>query len=171
MGGIYPGLAWISTADVSVSNTVTETSLLGSGVGSRVIGASEIHPGRVIWFKIAGTIQSILTPTLRIRGKLGSTLVIDTTTATLVVITGTNQFEIEGWITCRTEGATGTIFSQGWLVYHSGLSGFNRIQGLNTTTTTLDTTVSQTLDVTAQWGTISVSNIITQTNAYMDILH
>lgn len=42
---------------------------------------------------------------------------------------------------------------------------------VNTAAVTIDTTATQVVDVTAQWGTASASNTITATNAYIEILN
>ena len=169
----YNGSAWIpvgsgtvfvQTASSTVANTITETTLVTTGAGSVILPAGFFVAGRTINFKMYGTIASVLTPTLRIKAKLGAVVVIDTTAATLLTITGTNLFTTEGKITCRTTGATGTVFGQGLALYYTGVSGLAGISSPNTATSTIDTTVAQTLDITVQWGTASASNTITSTN-------
>ena len=163
------GSVFVQTASATVANTVTETSSIGTGTGSVILPANFFTIGKTITFQMYGTIATILTPTLRIKAKLGTVVVIDTTAATLSTITGTNSYSTEGMITCRTIGATGTVFGQGLALYYTGITGLAGFSSPNTVTSTIDTTVAQTLDVTITWGTASASNTITSTNFVLDV--
>ena len=163
------GAIFSATASVTVANTVTETSIVGTGVGSVTLPANFLAAGKTLRFKMFGTIGSVLTPTARIKIKIGSVVVIDTTALALLVITGTNIFETEAMITCRTAGASGTVFGQGLVFYYTSSTGLSGIATPNTTTSTIDTTASQTLDVTFTWGTASASNTITCTNTLIKV--
>ena len=163
------GSVFVQTASATVANTVTETSSIGTGTGSLVLPANFFTVGKTLTFQMFGTIATTLTPTIRLKAKLGAVVIIDTTAATLSTITGTNSYSTEAMITCRTTGATGTVFGQGLAFYYTGVTGLAGFSSPNTATSIIDTTVTQTLDITITWGTASASNTITSTNFVLDV--
>lgn len=160
-----------ATASATVANTTTETSILGTGVGTKTLPANFFVAGKTLRVVVKGHIADTGTPTLRIRCKLGSTTIVDTGAQTLLAITGTRGFEAEFLLTCRTTGASGTVFGQGDFQYNSAAVTGNVIDAPNTAATTVDTTASQAVDVTATWGTASASNTITGTNVTIEVLN
>ena len=163
------GSVFVQTASATVASSTTETTIIGTGTGSLTLPANYFTAGKTITFQMYGTIGSILTPTLRIKAKLGTVTLIDTTAATLTTITGTNLFSTEGMITCRSTGATGAFIGQGLALYYTGVSGLAGIASPSTATSAVDTTVAQTFDITVTWGTSSASNTITSTNFVVDV--
>jgi hypothetical protein len=164
------GSVFVVTSSATVASTTTETTIIGSGTGSLVLPVNFFTVGKTLKFYLYGTIATILTPTIRIKAKLGSVIILDTAVDTLSTITGTNLFTTEGIITCRTTGATGTVFGQGLTLYYTGTTGLSGLASPNTTTSTIDTTATQTLDITVTWGTASASNTITGTNFVLNCL-
>ena len=160
-----------ATASATVANTVTETSILGTGVGTKTLPTNFWIAGKTIRVVVKGHIASTGTPTLRIQCKLDAVSIVDTGAQTLVAITGTRGFEFECLITCRTTGAGGTVFGQGDFQYNSAVTTGNIIDAPDTATVAVDTTGSDTLDVTATWGTASASNTITGTNVTIEVLN
>ena len=169
MDNYASGSLFNATASTTVANTTIETTIFPSGTGTKTLDANFLAVAKTVEIELWGTIASTGTPTLRIKFKLGSTIVIDTTAATLSTITGTNIWRATATIDCRTAGGSGTVFGQGMVSYHTGASGLAGIASPNTTTSTIDTTTTQVIDVTAQWGTASASNTITCTNAKIRI--
>lgn len=158
------GAIFNSTASATVANSIVETTLIGTGTGSLTLPVNFLAVAKAIEIEAWGTIASILTPTLRLRIKLGSVTVIDTTAVTLLTITGTNLWNTRAVIDCRTTGATGTVFGQGMGMYYTSATGLAGIASPNTTTSTVDTTATQVIDMTVLWGSASASNTITCTN-------
>jgi hypothetical protein len=111
-----------------------------------------------------GTIGSTATPTLQIRAKFGAVTFCSTNAVALSAITGTNLWQASIYLTVRTVGGAGTLFSQGLFNYFTGASTQISVQMLNTTTSAIDTTIANTLDVSAQWGTTDPLNTISCTN-------
>jgi hypothetical protein len=178
-----PGVIFVQTADGGPSNTVNETSLFGTGVGTRTLPANFFVAGKTVrvfmkgYMNTAGSSPGNLT----VRVKYGSTLLGTTTTAALV--TGANEFEwtIDTTITCRTTGASGTVSMQGtfqhnrssstpvWTVHAIGNGTFAHA---NTSAVTIDTTAASEIEATAQFSaTGSGTNRITSTVAYLEILN
>lgn len=151
------------TASVTVANTASELTLVGSGYGSLTLPANFFITGKTIKVTVSGVRSATAAPTIQIKVKLGSTTVLDSTAVTSG--NQTNQaFVIQGWITCRSAGGSGTVFCQG--VYSE--VGNAQFGMANTGTQTIDTTTTQTVNVTVQWGTASSSNTITATNLILE---
>jgi len=108
----FPRLLFTQTATGTVANTTTETALTSTGVGSLTLPAAYFIAGKTLKLEARGIHSAVSSPTLRIKVKLGSTVVLDTTAITTK--NDTNEaIIIEAMITCRTTGASGTIFAQG----------------------------------------------------------
>lgn len=164
-------LLFAATADATVTNTVTETSIVGSGTGSLTLPANFFTAGRTVRVLVRGKYSDAAVPgTLTIKVKLGSTVIL-TTGAQTPTGTLTNEgFSVTGLITCRTTGATGTVYGQGDTVTHSAATTHAEWEMTNTGTQTVDTTGTLAVDVTATWGTADASNSITGTNALVEAL-
>lgn len=148
------------TQTVTVGNTVTETTLVGTGQGSVTLPANFFFVGKSIRCKMLGYHSSTANPTITIRFKLGGSTVA---TATGSSGNGSNDaFAIEFYITCRSIGGTGTIFGQGqYAELHTG----GLVAGMATTaTTTIDTTGTLAANITVEWGTAAAGNTISATN-------
>lgn len=163
------GALFNATASATVANTVTETSLIGTGTGTLTLDANLLAVAKSIEIEAWGTIATLVTPTLRLKVKLGATIIIDTTAVTLLSITGTNLWNTKAVIDCRTAGASGTVMGQGMALYYTSTTGLAGISSPNTTTSTINTTTTQVIDMTATWGTASASNTITCTNIKVSI--
>lgn len=166
-----PGVLFTQTADSTVENTTTEGTIVGTGVGTTTLPADYFVIGKSFRIKVMGHIASTGTPTLQLKVKLGAVEVIDTGAVALGAITGTRLFILEAFITCRTIGATGTVQGQGNFVYYSASGQVEGIDDANTGTSTVDTTGSLAIDVTADWGTANAANIITSTNLVIEALN
>lgn len=147
------------TATVTVDNTTTETTLIGSGAGSLTIQPSEWVAGATYRIKVHGILgtDAVSPGTTNFRLKLGST----TIATTGGIFQGTNisgrNFEITTEFVCRTTGATGTVMTMGF--YQDRNSAGNRMDDSGSgTPTTIDMTASQTLDFTLEWSQAAAGN-------------
>ena len=141
----------------TVTNTTTETDILGSGVGTLSIPANGFQVGDAFHAKIGGTISAQNGDIITIRVKNGAT-VLATTGAISLQATTALAWEIEIDFTIRTIGATGQVFTNGNFAYNrntGSLEGF-----VFSDTQTIDTTVASTLMVTAEWGQAKTQDII-----------
>lgn len=165
------GVLFIQTSSVTVANTTTETALTDGGVGSLTLPANFFVVGRSLRIVGNGYHSNTNGDSLRIKVKLGSTVLLDTGAQTSG--TSTNDgFIINAHITCRTIGASGTVMAQGEYKEYTGTpSAHDTYELVNTSTTTIDTTTSQAISVTAQWGTASASDTITLTNFTVECLN
>jgi hypothetical protein len=148
------------TNTVTVANIESETALTGTGQGSLTLPANFLAAGRSIKFDMRGFFSTSGNPTIRIQVKLGSTTVLDTGTVNTSNETNAG-WKLDGLLSCRTVGTSGTVIAQGsWSHYGSTTGGQNMV---NTATTTIDTTVTQAISITVIWGTASSLNTISAT--------
>jgi len=162
----YPLIHGVFTCydTTSVSGTTTETSLMGALTGSNVLPANSISTGQHYRIIVGGrwSIDSVLPASLSIslRGGTGSA-----TTGTLLattgnmagLLTGANQpffIEFNLWSTSAGAGKCTTTVSVGNTSYGSNYQYFD--------TNSLTQNVSNTLVVTAKFGSIDAGNSITR---------
>lgn len=152
------------TSTVTVANTTTETTITNGGVGSLTLPANYLIAGRSFRIFGSGYHSNLNTDTLRVKVKLGSVVLLDTGAQASGASTN-DGFIISAIVTCRTTGASGTVMAQGEYKEYTGTpSAHDTYQLVNTATTTIDTTASNDISVTVQWGTASASNTISLTN-------
>ena len=163
--GPPPRSLYTATASGTVANTVTETTLIGSGVGSLTLPANYYSgAGRTLYVYASGYYSNTGTPTLNIRLKHGATALAATGAVTTTTGATNWEWSFSGYVTCRTTGATGTVILQGEFLINTSATAVARYAMVNTATVTIDTAATQVLGLTAQWGTASASNTITATN-------
>jgi hypothetical protein len=156
------GLFAQTGASIPVSNSTAEATLLDGGVGSLNIPANGFNIGDSFSATLAGHMSSANNNTLRIRIKSGSVILGDTGVITLPSVSN-KHWEMELRFTIRSLGAAGVaeIAAFGQFTYSKNSGNqFEGIDFVSINNSTFDTTVSNTLDVTAQWGTASASNSI-----------
>jgi hypothetical protein len=162
------GVIFTQTATGTIANSVTETAISSTGVGTLTLPANFFVAGKTLKITGLGIHSSAANPTIRIKIKFGSTIMLDTTAVGTKNSTD-EGFQVTGVITCRTTGVSGTVFSQGF--YNEGASGTGNFDMKNTAATTIDTTASQAMTITAEWGTASASNTISLTNLVVEVLN
>lgn len=165
-----PGVIFTQTATATVANTVTETTLFGTGSWSRVLPANFMSVYKTIRVRLLGLWSYNTTPggALTLRVKFGST------TAQTVSWTPSGIFTDAGWeleaiLTCRASGVSGTVYGQ--TLFESAGTGSTRQMSAATSTVTVDWTASQTIDVTAQWANADSALEIEATNAIIEVLN
>lgn len=145
----------------TIVNTTTESSLIGTGVGTLSVPPNSFSVGDSFVARIGGVITNLNNTNITFRLSSLGTPLIDT--GLITIKAGTNQFwQILVTFTIRSIGTSGvaSIVSNGAFTHiRNNLSvdyfGFNTIND-----TTFDTTILNTLDVTAEWQTASVNNSI-----------
>ena len=159
--GAY-GLYTQTASSTPVTNTTTETSLLDGGVGSLMVPANGFKVGDSFHAILTGHVSSVNNHTLRIRIKANSIVLSDTSAITMAGTTS-KHWKLEVYFTVRTLGASGvaSIAAGGAFMYTKNAS--NNFEGTNfstETTTGFDTTINNTLTITAQWGTANTGDSI-----------
>jgi hypothetical protein len=150
-----------------ITNTTAESSLINGGVGTLTIPANGFSVGDSFRAVFGGVINANNNQNITIRVKAGSIVLLDSGAQNLGSSVINDVWSLNIDFTIRAIGAAGvaSIVSLGSFHYtktnNASVQGF----GFNTVNnTTFDTTVSNALNVTAQWGTASSGN-----NIYSDI--
>jgi len=166
------GCIFTQTADKVIEDTTTATTMFGTGVGTLTIPADFWTLGKTIKIKIYGNIEDNSTPTARIKGTLSGTPLVDSGAITLKGLSSVEEWQCEMIMTCRTIGSSGKIQTVINWEYET-TTGSSPIERLNipSTLTTIDTTLSDTIDITFQWGTKSISNILTSKISTIKVLN
>jgi len=156
------GLYTQTNSSTPVTNTTAETSLLDGGLGTLTVPANGFQVGDSFHAVATGHISSVNNHTLRIRIKTGSVVLADTGSITMSGSTN-KHWKLDVNFTVRALGPSGTaeIVTGGIFFYTKNAS--NSFEGTNFSTevsTGFDTTISNTLSVTAQWGTASTGDSI-----------
>jgi hypothetical protein len=161
-----PGSNYGLYAETSNSNVITATtselSLIGSGIGTLSVPANAWNIGDSFRADFGGYLSSKNNDTIRIRVKSNSALLADSGVQTMS--TATNdvwQFSIN--FTVRALGAAGVASIVALGVFHTTKQSNGAPQGFAFNTvnnTTFDTTILNTLDVTAQFSSAAPENAI-----------
>ena len=167
------GLYTQTGSSASITNTLLEKSLLNTGIGSLSIPANGFQVGDSFHAVLTGHISSVNNHRLEIRVKTGAT-VLATTDHIIMGGTTNKHWKLELFFTVRTIGASGvaSIVTGGSFMYTKDAS--TAFEGANFSTevfTGFDTTIPNTLAITAQWDTANVGNsiyseIVTLTKTY-----
>ena len=156
--GLYAQTANSST----ITNTTTETSVIGTGVGTLTVGANQFSVGDSFRADFGGVLNVTNNQTIRIKVKAGSVILADSGIQTITNITS-DIWSLSINFTIRQTGAAtvASIVTLG--AFHYTKTNNGTVEGFSWNTvnnTTFDTTISNTLDVTVQWGDASASNQI-----------
>lgn len=147
---------------VSVSATTVETTLIDGGVGTLSIPANGFSVGDSFRADFAGVFSCANNQTIRLRIKDGSFILADSGLQQITNITNA-VWSLSINFTIRQVGVAGvaSIVTLGVFRYSKTVNGtiegfsFNEVNN-----TTFDTTLSNTLDVTVQWGSDNAGNNI-----------
>ena len=149
----------------TVTNTTTETDILGTGVGTLLVPANTFNVGDCFHVKTGGLISGQNGDGIIIRVKNGANILASTGVINLQAVTAL-PFEIEIDFTLRSIGATGQIFTNGNFAYNRNVGSlegfvFSDLQSI-------DTTVASTLMITAEWQQAKTQDVIftDMTNLY-----
>jgi len=159
-GGLYS-----QTTQSATINTTGEQTLVGSGVGSLLVDRDVFQIGDSFHGKIGGKINATGgggRSEITIKVKAGSTILASTGVFDLDNATNSG-WELELDFTIATIGASGTICTNGNFVYNkdSNREIFGHIfQDVQT----IDTTIPNTLDITAEWNVLNTGDDIYSAN-------
>jgi hypothetical protein len=162
-----PGF-FAQTADsIPVVNTALETTIIGPGVGTLTVPANAFSVGDSFQCALDGILTCGSSATLHIRVKtLAGVLLADTGIIDMAASTD-KSWIISLYFTIRTLGGptVASISSGGLFSYiRNGGTQFEGYVLSTINTTTFDTTVNNTLVITAQWDPGSIGNSITTRN-------
>ena len=161
-GGLFAQTA-LGTA---ITNTTTETSMVGTGVGSLTVPANFFKVGDSFALKMCGNLSSASNETIHIRIKSNGVDIGDLGIFAMKITTN-KYFELIVDFTVTKIGGPGVaeLFVNGQYSYNHNTLG--QLEGNNfalISNTTFDTTVSNSLTVTGQWGLANINNSIQSQN-------
>ena len=156
------GLFTQTASSTPITNTTSELTLIDGGLGSLTVGPNLFVAGDTFKLSMYGHISSQNNRTLRIRVKANSVILGDTGLITMPQTTN-QHWNLEVMFTIRATGGVGvaSIVSSGQFTYTKDAS--NAFEGEDFVTienTNFNTLISNTLNITAQWGNASTQNII-----------
>jgi len=149
------------TSIKTIENTIAETSLIGSGVGiGLTFPIGFFQNGYSFVYKTGGQWRTVAT-NQSIRFRLRTSAVVNPILFDTGLLLTTNVNTVRGWnIECQFTYYAGTIVTNFTFTYidaNNNTSGF-----VNRGNTTINNTVSNTIDLTVQWGgALTALNTIT----------
>lgn len=161
---------FVQTADRTISNTTTETSLFTTGIGSKDIAAGSLSAGRAIRTTIHGLISTASGEgeSITIKVKLSGTAII-TITGDLPSGFTSNILRLELFITCRSLGSSGTVKVNGNIIMEHRSAGYNILIPLTSSgVTTVNTNNQITYDITATWASAKAGNSLITNHAIVE---
>jgi hypothetical protein len=156
------GVAAVPSAPISATAAETVFSTATAALGANFARASTY-----IQFHAQGIATAVVN-TLRIRARLGGlagTVILDTG---VVAIVANDIFQLDGIIVFRTVGVAGTLVGDGkWLL---GTPATATTRGGFVGSTAVDTTVSQNLAITAQWGGMAAGDSVRMDSYVVEVM-
>lgn len=156
--GLYSQIA----NSIPVTASIVESSLIGVGLGTLSVPPNGFFQGASFRADFGGQMSSKNNDQIRIRVKSGAVVLADSGLQTLPLITN-NVWQLSINFTIRQVGVAGVASIVSLGVFHDVKSS-NGVQNgfaFNTiNSSTFDTTILNTLDVTAEWSSNSALNSI-----------
>ena len=165
--GTLRGLFTQTGNSTIISATTVETTLIDGGIGTLTVPANGFKIGDSFRAIFGGVMNAANNQTIRIRIKAGSVLLLDSGVQALTNSIINDIFSLNLDFTIRKLGGAGVASIVTLGTFHYTKTSNNTIQGFGfniVNSTTFDTTISNTLDVTVQWGSNNAGN-----NIYSDI--
>ena len=150
-----------------ITNTTAESSLINGGVGTLTIPANGFQVGDSFRAVFGGVMNANNNQNITIRVKAGSIVLLDSGIQNLGSSVINDIWSLNIDFTIRAIGAAGVASIVTLGAFHYTKTNNASVQGFAFNTvnsTTFDTTISNALNVTAQWATASSGN-----NIYSDI--
>lgn len=170
---LFSGLGYMAsfysqTADsTTITNTTNERTLIGSGVGSLSVPANTFKVGNAYLVKIGGVISSQNGDLIRFKVKANSGTIILADTGNITLKSATTKvWQLEIQFVIRTIGAdtVASIKTHFVFSYEEDSSDKFDSQAFDVlNNTTFDTTIQNTLDITATWGQAKTQDSIYST--------
>ena len=169
VGGLYAQTA----LGPIITNTIIETSLVGAGVGTLTVPANSFQVGDSFVAKMCGHLSCANNETIHIRVKSNGITIADAGIFTMKITTN-KYFEltIDFTVTKIGIGGVAELFTNGQYSYNHNAAG--EIAGNNfalISNTVFDTTIVNTLTITAEWGAANINNSIQSQNFVLNKIY
>jgi concanavalin A-like lectin/glucanase superfamily protein/uncharacterized protein DUF2793/putative tail protein len=162
-GGGGAGSIIFSDGTVPSANTIANSSAETSFASQYNLTLAYLQAGVVLRIQARGTFSTDASaaPTLRLKVKLGSALILDTGAVTTTVAMTNRGWTIEGSMLVVVGGSSGQIEAQGLCTIATGAATASIVHLVNTAKIATSLNSSKSLSITAQWGTADADNTIT----------
>ena len=157
------GLYAQTSNSVPVTATIVEGSLIGAGVGTLSVPANGFFVGASFRADFGGLLSAKNNDKLRIRVKTSTGVILADSGDQTMQTANNDVFQFSINFTIRSTGAPGVASIVSLGVFHTTKQSNNSQTGFATNfvnSTTFDTTIPNTLEVTAQWSSNSALNSI-----------
>lgn len=169
------GLTWATSDGAAVASTSSETI----AVPNVTIPANYMQDGRTIRIRAFGELSTTGTPTIQffVRwGGVAGTLLAKTEAITTASGASKTCWDLECYITCRTNGSSGVLFAMGRAMVDlttstSTAMAFGSAGSATPVSATVDLTADTALAFSVQWSAPSASNTLTCHNYYIESLN
>jgi len=162
--GFNTGGLFAQTANSSdITGTTVETSIVNGGVGSLSIPANGFLVGDSFTAVGAGVMNAANNQTIRIRVKAGSIVLLDSGVQSLTNSIINDVWSLDVNFTIRQIGGAGVASIVSLGTFHYTKTNNGNVEGFSfnvINNTTFDTTVSNILNITVQWGSNNAGNSI-----------
>jgi hypothetical protein len=156
------GLFAQTANSTAITGTNVETTLINGGVGTLSVPANGFSVGDSFRAVVAGLLNTANNQTIRIRVKSGSVTLLDSGVQSITNITN-DVFSLNVDFTIRALGTAGVASIVTLGTFHYAKTSNATVQGFAfnvVNSTTFNTTISNTLDITVQWGSNNAGNSI-----------
>jgi len=155
---------WKSFSDVVVANTAVESTLFGTGVGSRRLREWFWDDFQVLRLLMHGTISTAaIAPTLTFNLKIGAQTVYSPVMAATIPGLGLSPFMLEIFVSSRAGGTDGSL-----IVSSNMQVGATPILNPPALAVLANPGEAAQIDLTAQWNNAAVLNRISQRNMFLE---
>ena len=149
------------TSTVTVANTATSTTLIGTVTGVTTLPANFFGVGKTIKVFVSGTYnQDIGSETCALKLTIGG-VAVGTITFTHTGSLTTVYYDAEFTLTCRTAGASGTLQFMGLGRLNHLTTNLNNYFQVSSTSASINTTGTLAIDLQADWVNANANNSIT----------
>lgn len=154
-----------STTDAGPSNSGTETTVIGTVVGSKTIAANTFVDGTVLKLAASGYFSTpAVADSLVLKTYCGAT-VLGTATLTLSAgVLANGVWRQDSTITARGSGASGAFMLNTIVEFTGSALAPSETKILNTSAVAYDFTTSCVLDIKATWGAAQAGEVIKGSN-------
>lgn len=163
--GYIPRLLYANTS-IPAGNTVANTAADTNFTSKYTLAANALSVGQVIRFTASGTYGTALlvAPTITLSVKFGST-VVASGSQTLILNLANKGWSLDAQFIVFATGSSGTIEGQGDFSFDTAVT-----KTVNTSSITVNTTVSNDLQISANWSAANSNNTITLRQLIIEFL-
>ena len=160
-----------SNTTVPGGNTVANSAALTTLTSSYTIPANGLSAGQVLEVNLAGVYgTAVIAPTLQIQILIGATVVLTTGVITCVAALSGLSWSARCTLLVQSIGVSGSIDAQGRMDFATAATtALSALIG-NSSAFTINTTVTEAITVTVQWGVAAVASTITMRQMFVEWL-